>query len=96
MSGYIVPFTKQDFLHHVLQVGGTATCELHRPEQTISATFDVELTEETAVVSAELGGHTGQLTLKRADRANHLHLRDFLQDIANGRLDGGALAPAQA
>ncbi|WP_246237760.1 hypothetical protein [Pseudomonas akapageensis] len=96
MSGYIVPFAKQELLHHMLQVGGSAVCELHRPEQTIQATFDVELTDETAVVSAELGSHTGQLTLRRKDRANHLHLRDFLQDIANGRLESGSLAPAQA
>jgi hypothetical protein len=27
------------------------------------------------------------LTLKRSDRANHLHLRDFIQDIANGRIE---------
>lgn len=86
MNDFIVPFAKQELLHHMLQVGGSATCELQRELQTICASFDVELTTHTAVISAELGPLTGQLTLKRKDPGNHLRLRDFLQDIANGRL----------
>ncbi|MNL66592.1 hypothetical protein D3C87_1910850 [compost metagenome] len=68
-------------------------CPLQRPEQTIHANFEVELTETTAVISVDLGGLTGELTLKRADRANHLHLREFIQDIANGRIESAQPAP---
>ena len=78
----------------MLQVGGTAMCPLQRPEQTIHAIFEVELTEENAVINVDFGHHTGELTLKRSDRANHLHLRDFIQDIANGRIESARLAPA--
>jgi hypothetical protein len=95
MNNYLIPLTKQDMLHHMLQVGGGAMCPLLRPEQTIYANFDVELTQNTAVVSVELGGHTGELTLKRTDRANHLHLRDFIQDIANGRIESARPAPPE-
>ena len=87
MNSYLIPLAKQELLHHMLQVGGSAVCPLQRPEQSIHASFEVELTDESAVISVDLGGHTGELTLKRSDRANHLHLRDFIQDIANGRIE---------
>jgi hypothetical protein len=87
MNSYLIPLATQELLHHMLQVGGASVCPLQRPEQTIHAKFEVELTETTAVINVDLGGHTGELTLKRADRANHLHLREFIQDIANGRIE---------
>lgn len=87
MNSYLIPLAKQDLLHHMLQVGGAAVCPLQRPEQTIHASFEVELTDDSAVINVDFGGYTGQLTLKRSDRANHLHLRDFIQDIANGRIE---------
>lgn len=93
MNAYLIPLAKQDLLHHMLQVGGTAVCPLQRPEQTIHASFEVELTDDSAVISVDFGGHTGELTLKRSDRANHLHLRDFIQDIANGRIESAEPAP---
>ena len=87
MNDYLIPLAKQELLHHILQVGGAAVCPLQRPEQTIHASFEVELTDDNAVISVDFGGHSGHLTLKRSDRANHLHLRDFIQDIANGRIE---------
>lgn len=94
MNSYLIPLAKQELLHHMLQVGGAAVCPLQRPEQTIHASFEVELTDDNAVISVDFGGHTGELTLKRSDRANHLHLRDFIQDIANGRIESAQPAPA--
>ena len=93
MNSYLIPLAKQELLHHMLQVGGSAVCPLHRPEQTIHASFEVELTDCSAVISVDFGDHTGELTLKRSDRANHLHLRDFIQDIANGRIESAAPTP---
>ena len=93
MNNYRIPLAKQELLHHMLQVGGTAICPLQRPEQTIHASFEVELTDDSAIISVDFGGHTGELTLKRSDRANHLHLRDFIQDVANGRIESAEPAP---
>jgi hypothetical protein len=93
MNSYLIPLAKQDLLHHMLQVGGAAVCPLQRPEQTIQASFEVELTDDSAVINVDFGGYTGQLTLKRSDRANHLHLRDFIQDIANGRIESAEPMP---
>lgn len=93
MSNFLIPLATQDLLHHMLQVGGGAVCPLQRTEQTIYASFEVELTEDSAVISVVLGDHTGELTLKRSDRANHLHLRDFIQDIANGRIESAEPTP---
>jgi hypothetical protein len=95
MNSYLIPIAQQDLLHHMLQVGGAAVCPLQRPEQTIHASFEVELTDNSAVINVDLGGHTGELTLKRSDRANHLHLRDFIQDIANGRIESAQPAPPE-
>ncbi|WP_095169646.1 hypothetical protein [Pseudomonas sp. Irchel 3H3] len=93
MNSYLISLAQQDLLHHMLLVGGAAVCPLQRPEQTIHASFEVELTDNSAVINVELGGHTGELTLKRSDRANHLHLRDFIQDIANGRIESAEPTP---
>ena len=93
MNSYLIPLAKQELLHHMLQVGGAAVCPLQRPEQTIHASFEVELTDDSAVINVDFGGYTGQLTLKRSDRANHLHLRDFIQDIANGRIESAEPMP---
>jgi hypothetical protein len=95
MNSYQIPLAKQELLHHMLQVGGAAVCPLQRPEQTIHASFEVELTDTTALINVDLCGHTGELTLKRSDRANHLHLRDFIQDIANGRIESAQPAPPE-
>ena len=95
MNSYLIPLSKQELLHHMLQVGGSAVCPLQRPEQTIHASFEVELTDDSAVISVDFGGQTGELTLKRSDRANHLHLRDFIQDIANGRIESDDPTPSE-
>ncbi|WP_085715666.1 hypothetical protein [Pseudomonas sp. B28(2017)] len=96
MNCYVIPLAKQELLHQMLQVGGAAECPLQRPEQTILAKFDVELTDTHAVISVDFGEHTGQLSLKRSDRANHLHLRDFIQDVANGRIESAEPCPPAA
>jgi hypothetical protein len=93
MNSYLIPLAKQELLHHMLQVGGAAVCPLQRPEQTIHASFEVELTDDNAVINVDFGGYTGELTLKRSDRANHLHMRDFIQDIANGRIESAEPMP---
>ena len=93
MTNFLIPLANQDLLNHMLQVGGAAVCPLKRSEQTIHASFEVELTDDSAVISVDLGDHTGELTLKRSDRANHLHLRDFIQDIANDRIESAAPTP---
>lgn len=95
MNSYLIPLPEQELLHRMLQVGGTAVCPLHRAEQSIQASFKVELTDRSAVIDVDFGDHTGQLTLKRSDPANHLRLRDFIQDIANGRIESAAPAPVQ-
>lgn len=93
MTSFLIPLAKQDLLHHMLQVGGAAVCPLQRPEQTIHASFEVELTDDNAVIRVDFGHHTGELTLKRSDCANHLHLRDFIQDIANGSFESAEPSP---
>lgn len=83
MNQYQLPIAKQELLHHMLQVGGQAACFMTRPAETIQATFDVELSSEYVLVSVDVAGRTDQLKLRRGDRANHLHLRELLLNVAN-------------
>lgn len=89
MTAYRIQLAKQELLHHMLQVGGEAAVELTRPEQTIRAEFSVELAEATSVIRVAIGDRSDQITLRRRDRANHLHLRDFIEQIANGQIESG-------
>lgn len=83
MSAYSLPLARQELLHHMLQVGGDATCDLIQPAQTMHAEFTVELTPAVTVVRVDVAGRKGTIKLRRNDRANHLHLRDFIQEVAN-------------
>ena len=56
------------------------------PALTIQARFDVELTDEYAKVRVDVSGHTDHVRLRRGDRANHLHLRDFMHELANRQI----------
>lgn len=95
MSHYSIQLAKQELLHHMLQVGGSAVVHLHSLEQVIEAHFTVELTDTQAITKVTLGEHQAELTLRRSNRANHLSLRDFIEDIANGLHENGSpRAPA--
>lgn len=96
MNHYSIPLAKQELLYHMLQVGGAATVHLHSREQVIEASFTVELTETQAISKVQLGQHTGTLALRRSNLANHLALRDFIEDMANGRHESAAPRPAPA
>lgn len=86
MNCFQLPLMEQDLLHHMLQTGGRAACSMVRPAQTIQAVFDVELTAEYALVRVDVAGRSDQVKLRRGDRANHLHLRDFMHEVANRQI----------
>ena len=96
MNYYNIPLAKQELLHHMLQVGGTAAVHLHSQQQIIEASFTVELSDSQATIKVTLGEHQAELTLRRTNRANHLALRDFIEDIANGRHESADPRPAPA
>lgn len=87
MSAYCVPFARQELLHHMLRTGGCAVCELVDGQRRIQASFNVELTDNLALVKVALGDQTGELSLRRASQGNHVRLRNFLEEIANGHLE---------
>lgn len=70
----------------MLQTGGQASCSMQRPALTIQARFEVELTDDHAIVRVDVTGHTDHVRLRRGDRANHLHLRDFMHELANRQI----------
>jgi hypothetical protein len=90
MSQYSIPLAKQDLLHHMLQVGGAAVVHLRSPERLIEATFTVERGIERTVTDVQMGEHRGSIALPTKNHANHLLLRDFIEDMANGRHESAA------
>lgn len=96
MSAFLVPFHKQDLLHQVLAAGGTITCLLYCPTAQFDADVEVELSDKHVHIKVTFRGLTGSLTLTRGARANHLYLRDFIQDVANGRTESGRTQQAIA
>lgn len=89
MSEYLVPLAKVMLLRHLLLNGGSSSCPVRRPEVTLTADINIQLDGESIVARVTFGPSTGTLTLRQGDSANYLHLRDFIQDIANGRMDTG-------
>ncbi|RWU18088.1 hypothetical protein DM813_25845 [Pseudomonas alkylphenolica] len=89
MSEYIVPLRNVMLLQHALDKGGETICPVQRPELTINAEVFVETDAKTHRVTVTFGPQKGSLTLQRDDTAKYQHLRDFIQDLANGRTDSG-------
>ncbi|WEJ22984.1 hypothetical protein N0B28_06780 [Pseudomonas sp. SD17-1] len=89
MNAFVIPFAQQDLLHQVLAAGGVTSCPLYRPAVQFDAEIEVELSDEHAHIKVAFRELSGSLTLPRSDRANHLHLREFIQDVANERTEAG-------
>ena len=89
MSEYIVPLRNVMLLQHALDKGGETICPVQRPETTINAEVMVETDAKTHRVTVTFGPQKGSLTLQRDDSAKYQRLRDFIQDLANGRTESG-------
>ncbi|UVJ42533.1 hypothetical protein NVV94_18135 [Pseudomonas sp. LS1212] len=89
MSEYIVPLRNVMLLQRALEKGGATSCPVQRPEVTINAEVMVETDAKTHRVTVTFGPQRGSLTLQRDDTAKYQLLRDFIQDLANGRTESG-------
>ncbi|MFV2946445.1 hypothetical protein [Pseudomonas japonica] len=94
MSAYQVPLASVMLLQHLLEKGGSGTCTVRRPEDQDQATITAEVGAGAVALQVEFKSVIRNLRLQPGDSANHLHLRDFIQDLANDRADhiGKALA----
>jgi len=90
MSEYIVPLSRVMVLQHALERGGVTTCPVRRPEISIDAHIQIENDNRSHLVTVTLGPIAGSITLLRGDSLKYTILRDFIQDLANGRTDTGA------
>lgn len=95
MSEFIIPLSRVMLLQHVLENGGSTSCPLRRPETTFDAHLQIENDLRTHHVKATFGPLSSSLTLQRGDSSKYMALRDFLQDLANGRTESGR-QPEQA
>ncbi|WP_095153972.1 hypothetical protein [Pseudomonas sp. Irchel 3E13] len=85
MNEYTVPLRRVMLLQATLENGGTATCQMRRPETSTDMHIAVENDDRTHHLKATFGPITGSLTLQRGDTAKYMALRDYLEELANGR-----------
>lgn len=89
MSEFLIPLRNVMLLQSVIENGGTALCELRRPEQTLAANLTVESDACSHIVTLSIGPLKSSLTLQRASADKYRTLRDFIEDVANGHADSG-------
>ncbi|MDO7900641.1 hypothetical protein ACE1YR_00665 [Pseudomonas sp. K1(2024)] len=89
MSEFTVPLRRVMLLQHTLEAGGKAVCQVLRPERIFDAQLEIENDLRSHHIKASFGPLTASLTLLRGDASKYHALRDFLQDLANGRTESG-------
>ena len=92
MSDYNISLRQVMLLQNTLEHGGTASCQLRRPETCLEANISVENDEDTHHIKVSLGPLASSITLARDPSTKYQSLRDFLQDLANGRAESGSLS----
>lgn len=90
MSEFNIPLSRVMGLERTMENGGTTSCTLRRTETTLDARITVENDSTTHHIKVEMGDLTSSMTLPRKLATKWQSLRDFLQDLANGRADSGA------
>lgn len=89
MSEFVINLRSVLLLERTLENGGKTTCQLRRPETSVDAQIEVENDHRDHHLHIRFGPYTGSITLRRGDSTKYMSLRDFLQDVANGRTDSG-------
>lgn len=89
MSEFAINLRRVMLLERTLENGGITTCPLRRPETSLDAHIQVENDKRDHHLHVRFGPYTGSITLRRGDSTKYMSLRDFLQDVANGRTESG-------
>ena len=90
MSEFQISLRHIMLLQRTLDNGGIATCTLQRPEVAVDAQIEIENDCTHHRIKVTLGSLCSSLSLPRALSTKCQSLRDFVQDLANGRADSGA------
>jgi hypothetical protein len=89
MIDFTINLRRVLLLERTLESGGNTTCLLSRPETSVDAHIQVENDNRDHHLQVRFGPFTGSITLPRRDSTKYMTLRDFLQDVANGRTESG-------
>lgn len=90
MSEFNIPLHRVMLLQQTLENGGIDTCQLRRPDTSVEAQIEVENDDTTHHIKVTLGPLASSLALHRDPVTKYQQLRDFLQDLANGRAESAA------
>lgn len=89
MSNFTINLRRVMLIERTLENGGNTICPLRRPETSVDAYIQVENDSRDHHLRVRFGPYTGSITLRRGDSTKYMALRDFLQDVANGRTESG-------
>ncbi|MBC3410298.1 hypothetical protein HU720_03170 [Pseudomonas sp. SWRI51] len=89
MSEFNIPLSRVMGLERTVEIGGTTKCTLRRPEASLDAQITVENDDTTHYIKVGMGELVSSMTLPRSLATKWQSLREFLQDLANGRADSG-------
>lgn len=89
MSEFAINLRRVMLLERTLENGGSVTCPMRRPETSVDAHIHVENDSRDHYLKVRFGPFTGSLTLRRGDSTKYMAIRDFLQELANGRTESG-------
>lgn len=98
MSALILTIASLELLRAALIHGGSGNLKLVRvgdSAQAISLQIETECTEHRIRLRAAMVETTGELSLDPHHPGFFDQARGFLEDLANGRIDTGALPPAE-
>lgn len=89
MSEFTINLRRVMLLERTLESGGDITCPMRRPETCEDAYIQIENDNLSHHLKVRFGPFTGSITLRRGDSTKYMAIRDFLQDLANGRTESG-------
>jgi hypothetical protein len=91
MSDFRIPLPEHDLIHQLVSYGGKMDCPLQRLDQRITASLNVTDEGRNTRARVVVGDYSGEILLNSALLSNHLRLRNFIEDMANGRIESGRL-----
>lgn len=97
MSNFTLPEDALIRLAAQVNVSGTFTHTVRSAysRHQVMLRLTIERGGEDTEATVEIGGERHHITLQNNDPARHIHLADFIDAIANGRVDSAAPAPAR-
>ena len=86
MNEFTINLRRVMLLEGTLELGGSATCPLRRPETIVDAHIQVENDDRDHHLQVRFGPFTGSITLRRGDSTKYMSCLLYTSDAADDLL----------